>query len=180
MKKQMLRILLSLLILSALAACAPSTEPAAPETAVPQPGYPAAQPDLIGEPYPALPQEDPMDDSDVQLPGAIDDLPPRLTPLPEEGPPHGVIGEVAESLLEQIVADAATRSGQPAADITIVRAEETIWNDGSLGCPEPGMMYTMALVEGYWIVLEVDGKTYDYRATQSGTFRLCENPPVEK
>jgi hypothetical protein len=37
------------------------------------------------------------------------------------------------------------------------------------------MAYTQALVDGYRIVAEAGGTTYDYRGTGS-TFRLCENP----
>jgi hypothetical protein len=33
-----------------------------------------------------------------------------------------------------------------------------VWNDGSLGCPEPGMMYTQALVNGYWLIIEAGVK----------------------
>ena len=50
-----------------------------------------------------------------------------------------------------------------------------LWNDGSLGCPEPGMAYIQVQIKGYWIVLSVNGETYDYRATSTGHFSLCEN-----
>ena len=61
----------------------------------------------------------------------------------------------------------------PAA-VTVVSAEPTTWNDGGLGCPEPGKMYTQALVPGYKIVLEADGKTMNYHASETGTVKLCE------
>ena len=35
------------------------------------------------------------------------------------------------------------------ADLKVLSAEAVTWSDGSLGCPEPGMMYTQALVPGY-------------------------------
>jgi hypothetical protein len=67
--------------------------------------------------------------------------------------------------------------------ITITRAEAIVWNDGSLGCPQPGEVYTQATVPGYWIVLEVNGRAYDYHAAENGYFILCQNsqplsPPV--
>jgi hypothetical protein len=49
------------------------------------------------------------------------------------------------------------------------------WNDGSLGCPEPGNMYTEALVNGYWVIIKARGQTYDFRADSRGSFILC--PP---
>jgi hypothetical protein len=56
--------------------------------------------------------------------------------------------------------------------VVVVSAEEVTFPDGSLGCPQPGMVYTQAMVDGYKIVAEAGGKTYDYRGSGS-TFRLC-------
>ncbi len=96
--------------------------------------------------------------------------PPESVP-PQEGKP--VTGEVPSGVLEAIVTDALSRTGAASGDVTIVRAEDVVWNDGSLGCPEAGMFYTQALVAGYWVVLEVAGQQLDYRATSAGTFKLC-------
>ena len=68
------------------------------------------------------------------------------------------------------------RTGADREAINVLRDEAVVWRDGSLGCPKPGMMYTQALVEGYWVVLEHDGKTYDYRAGNRGYFVLCDQP----
>jgi hypothetical protein len=47
------------------------------------------------------------------------------------------------------------------------------WPDGSLGCPQPGMLYTQVLTPGYQVVVEAGGEEYDYRMGRTGTFRLC-------
>ncbi len=99
--------------------------------------------------------------------------------LPQPAPSEStaaVVGEVPDELLDRILADAAERAGVAVDDIEVRRAEEVVWNDGSLGCPEPGMMYTQALVDGYHVVLEADGTELDYRASATGDFRLCESP----
>ncbi len=85
-------------------------------------------------------------------------------------------GEVPEAVLASIIEDAAHRTGADPATARIVRAEAVTWSDGSLGCPEPGMFYTQALVDGYWIVVELGGQTLDYRVGAHGAFRLCEVP----
>ncbi len=99
---------------------------------------------------------------------------------PSPAGPSGLQGSidpaVPDSLVQAVAADARARSGDQAAPIRVVRAQPTTWNDGSLGCPRPGEFYTQALVDGYWIVLEIAGTTYDYRATMQGGFRLCEEP----
>ncbi len=84
---------------------------------------------------------------------------------------------IPPGILDAVLADAAMRSGVGAGAIAIVRADATIWPSGALGCPEPGHVYTDALEPGYWIVVDAGGQRLDYRATQRGTVRLCQNPP---
>lgn len=38
-----------------------------------------------------------------------------------------------------------------ATKLVLIEFRPVVWNDGSLGCPMPGMCYTMALVPGYLI-----------------------------
>jgi hypothetical protein len=103
---------------------------------------------------------------------------PARTGAPADPVPSastGTVGEVPEDLLDSILADAAVVADNEVSEIEIVRAEAVTWSDGSLDCPEPGMLYTQALVDGYHVVLEVDGIELDYRATASGDFRRCED-----
>jgi hypothetical protein len=76
-----------------------------------------------------------------------------------------------------VLADLEERIGSPVTDVSVVSAEAKTWNDGSLGCPIPGQMYTQALVDGYQVVVEVNGERYDYRIGSGTDVRLCENGP---
>lgn len=98
-------------------------------------------------------------------------LPQISTTVPSSG--FVPVGEVPADLIASIIADAESRSVANAASIVVLRAQAVTWSDGSLGCPEPGMMYTQALVNGYWVVLDAGGKTLDYRAGSGGGFRFC-------
>jgi hypothetical protein len=69
------------------------------------------------------------------------------------------------------------RLGTRVTEPSVLIAEAVTWTDGSLGCPEPGGMYTQALVDGYQVVVEVDGQEYDYRVGRGTDVRLCENAP---
>ena len=69
--------------------------------------------------------------------------------------------------------DLAERVGAPAADIEIVSAEEVTWPDGSLGCPEPGMSYTQALVDGSKVVLRYEDRVFVYHAGDDDQPFLC-------
>lgn len=74
------------------------------------------------------------------------------------------------------IQDLSDRLGVPAGDVTLVNESDVMWRDGSLGCPQEGMMYTQALVEGQRIVLQVDGTRYHYHAGKGRSPFYCENP----
>lgn len=118
----------------------------------------------------------PPDAEDIEARAAARERQARR--LPEKVPAQpatGVTGEVPEDLLASIRADAAARAGIDVDSPTVIRAEAVAWPDGSLGCPQPGVVYTQALVPGYWVVLSQGGREYDYRATARGYFRRCDS-----
>jgi hypothetical protein len=84
-------------------------------------------------------------------------------------------GEVPQGILEAILKEVAALARVGPEQVAIARAESVVWSDGSLGCPEPGMAYTQALVNGYWVIVEAAGKKYDFRVGSGGSFFLC--PP---
>jgi hypothetical protein len=91
-----------------------------------------------------------------------------------EGSPSGNIA-LPSSVIEPVVAEVAKLAGVPADQVTVISAAPVTFPDGSLGCPQPGVAYTQALVDGYKIIAEAGGKTYDFRGTGS-SFRQCTNP----
>jgi hypothetical protein len=76
--------------------------------------------------------------------------------------------------VEAAIADAAQRFGLPASEVAVAGALRVTWSDGALGCPEDGMMYTQALVPGYLLTLEVDGRRVDYHGADGQPPFLCE------
>ncbi|MFZ1412451.1 MAG: hypothetical protein WAS07_13425 [Micropruina sp.] len=78
---------------------------------------------------------------------------------------------------EAILAD-LTQRGVPTEAAQVQRAQRVTWNDGSLGCPEPGVMYTQALMEGLWVVVRVGDQEFDYRFGRGDAPTLCRNPPT--
>ena len=105
--------------------------------------------------------------------------PTNSTPKEETSP---VKTGVPKGILDPILNEAATLTKVPREQLVIVRAEPVVWSDGSLGCPEPGMEYTQALVNGYWVMIKAAGQTYDFRVGGGGSFRLCPqgrgHPPL--
>lgn len=83
--------------------------------------------------------------------------------------------QAMQAMLEQIRADAARRTGAQPDAVKLVSVEAVTWSDGSLGCPEPGMMYTQALVPGHRIIVDAGGTPLAYHANARGGFVQC--PP---
>jgi hypothetical protein len=102
--------------------------------------------------------------------------PVRSAPELSTAPPSAalVTGEVPADLLADLVADAAERTATEPDAVQLIQAEAVTWNDGSLGCPEPGMFYTQALVDGYHVILRAGDEELDYRVGAAGGFRVCE------
>jgi hypothetical protein len=131
-----------------------------------------------------LPRSTELSDFPIQGIATPDRISATMTKKPERVPPTEaatqVTGEVPARLLDSILKDLAGRTGAAQEMITVIQAQATVWKDGSLGCPQPGVMYTQALVNGYWVILQVGNQKYDYRAAETGFFFLCGRglPPV--
>lgn len=81
--------------------------------------------------------------------------------------------DVLSSVLTMAIADLAGRLRVEPSSIDVLVAEPMTWPDGSLGCPEPGLGHTQAVVEGYRVILRSGPRVYAYHAGPDGTPVLC-------
>lgn len=81
---------------------------------------------------------------------------------------------MSPELMAKLVDSVAREAGVSTDKVILERAEDTTWNDGSMGCPQPNMAYTQALVEGHWAVFHVGNEEFDLRVTRRGTFMRCK------
>lgn len=88
------------------------------------------------------------------------------------------VGEVPGGIMAIILADAEERVGIPQDDLEVTVAEAVVWSDGSLGCPQPGSVYTQALIDGFRVVVESATEQTDYHVAADGGFVVCENDGV--
>ena len=103
---------------------------------------------------------------------------PSVEPIPSEAgePSRGSADGLREGMLDEVIGLAEEETGVDRSEIEVVLAEAVTWSDGSIGCPEEGMMYTQALVPGYRVILEVAGEELAFHAPESGEFFPCANP----
>jgi hypothetical protein len=78
-----------------------------------------------------------------------------------------------------VVADAARRFRVAESGVVLSHAEQVTWNDGSLGCPQPGQLYTQMLVDGYRIVAITNAGRMEYHTDAQGSVVVtCGGAPA--
>ncbi len=98
---------------------------------------------------------------------AADGVQPVEAAVPVETPPE------PPPPVTGAIADLARRLGIGAADVEVASVEAVEWPDGSLGLPEPGMMYTQAIVPGYRIVLAAQGRSFEYHSATGAAVKFA-------
>jgi len=108
----------------------------------------------------AQPTEQPLPPNDSSY--------PNQDSYPNEVPPSDLPAN--RTLAERAALSALSgKTGLPADKIKLVSTEAVTWQDGCLGVQRAGMMCTQAIVEGFRIVLEADGKEYEFHTNQDGS-----------
>jgi hypothetical protein len=79
-----------------------------------------------------------------------------------------------ENAVSRARADLAQRTHGSPDKIRTVSAEAVQWRDTSMGCGSPTASYAQIEVDGFQVILEYEGRRYDYRARPDGEFVLCE------
>ncbi|MDO5066608.1 MAG: hypothetical protein Q4D96_04950 [Propionibacteriaceae bacterium] len=103
---------------------------------------------------------------------------PASTPAPTSDESEDIAPvTVPETHLAAIRADLEQR-GVAGDKAQVAEARRVTWNNGALGCGEPGATYTQAQVEGWHVIVSVDGQSYDYRFGKDATPTLCERPSI--
>ena len=72
-------------------------------------------------------------------------------------------------LVESAMVQAQRLTGLGRHQLKLLDAAAVNWPDGSGGCPEPGRLYTQALVPGFRIRIQAQGRLLNYHATRGST-----------
>ena len=75
--------------------------------------------------------------------------------------------------------DLAQRLDMPLDAVELSGARQVTWRSGALGCPDPGMNCTQALVPGSVIYLQANNTTHAYHAKIGGEPFYCPRERVE-
>jgi hypothetical protein len=83
-----------------------------------------------------------------------------------------------QDMLSRMSQDLAQRLAVQASVFQVLGARSVVWDDSSLGCPQPGRSYLPAQTPGLRVVFGYQGKSYQYHASERGDFVYCEHPAV--
>lgn len=107
--------------------------------------------------------------------------PPTRIPDPIETsntPPGQPVSTTAipREVRRAVVADAARRFNVAESAVVLTRAEQVTWPDGSLGCPQPGQVYTQMLVRGFRVAAKTVEGELTYHTDSHGNVVSCAGP----
>lgn len=97
----------------------------------------------------------------------------NVTGAAGSGTPGAAGAAVPKPLLDQVAADAAGKNHLAnAAQVRVISAQRVDWPDSSLGCPQPGFMYSQIVTPGYRITVEANGR-HEYHTDLASRFVVC-------
>lgn len=111
---------------------------------------------------PATPTRTPLDEEE------------SMTPQPAHGTPEANLPYAARRAVQMAKEDLVRRLNLSVSEISVISVEAVDWSDTSLGCPQPGMMYAQVITPGYRVVLEGEGRSYDYHTDTDSSVVLCQ------
>lgn len=90
---------------------------------------------------------------------------PTATDVAEEPTPEPAsLGPVEEAVVKQLAANL----GLQEEDVSVLRTEETEFEDACLGVTMPDVMCAQVITPGYKILLEANDLQYEYRTSEDG------------
>jgi len=98
---------------------------------------------------------------------------PAVRPNSASVPPE--LRQQADFALE----DLASWLGIDRGSIQVEEVRRVTWRSGAIGCPQPGLGYTQALVPGLRITLSSGGRTFYYHAAGNGQPFHCPSERAE-
>jgi len=118
---------------------------------------------------PALAADKPSTPRGIAPPTRIPDV-----VVPQPAGERVDIASVPRAVRRVVAADAARRFAVSENEVVLVDAERLTWNDGAMGCPEPGRVYTQMLVPGFRVTARTTAGLMLYHTDSRGTAVTCE------
>ena len=113
----------------------------------------------------------------VAPPKRIPDMVPGVALEISQSPGEPVTtASIPRTVRQAVVTDAARRFQVAEDAVVLASAEQVTWSDGSLGCQQPGRVYTQMLVQGYRLTATTTAGKLLYHTDTRGNVVTCGLP----
>ncbi len=102
---------------------------------------------------------------------------PTPTPLAAAIPPASgatlVVPPESAALVDAALDDAASHLNVSRDTLRVDQVESRDWPDASLGCPQPGQLYSQVVTPGYLVMIASGGHQLEYHTDSRSRVMLC-------
>src|ERR1051326_3086824 len=99
-----------------------------------------------------------------------------VSPAPTPPPSPVAVPPESAAAVEAARQAAATHLGITADQLQASRVEAQQWPDASLGCPQPGQLYSQIVTPGYLVIVTSGNHQLEYHTDARGRVVLCHQP----
>ena len=122
----------------------------------------------------------PIVKTEVQAPQVVSTTPHKsqLAPLQRQNLSTQIpipITLELENLIQIVINDLADRISVEPEQVELIDITEETWQDTSLDCPQPGVMYTPIIDPGYRIILQGIDILYEYHTDSNNLVVYCRS-----
>jgi hypothetical protein len=100
--------------------------------------------------------------------------PSAVAPVASSSVPGSNLSPEQQAAVAAVVQDAAARLSISPNELSVDRVEAREWGDSSLGCPQPGNLYSQIVTPGFLIVINSGGKQLEYHSDTRARVVLCK------
>lgn len=97
---------------------------------------------------------------------------PSPAPDPTPTPEHDDLDSLPQPV-RIAVSQAAAEAAVPEDEVRVVSYEERAWPSTALGCPRPGFSYAQVVTDGFEVIIEAGGTTYEFHTNLTTSVVLC-------
>jgi hypothetical protein len=79
----------------------------------------------------------------------------------------------ASSAVDAVMTEASTHLGVSRDQVHVDQVQAQQWPDSSLGCPQPGQLYSQIVTPGFLVMISAGGKQLEYHTDDRSRVMLC-------
>jgi len=95
------------------------------------------------------------------------------TPITPRQGASPVVPPESAAAVDAAMADAANHLGVSTDALRLEQVQVREWSDSSLGCPQPGQLYSQVVTPGYLIVITSGSRQLEYHTDERTRVTLC-------